>query len=798
MVGTHQLVVALSPPTQDQLTETLSLELSRSQLFCLLSVIGEQASNIGKELLERWRKQSVLSSEVVYQVLTEYTQVALETKTRISCAVIVFRGSRTTIATLRAGVSLRRDSLEKVVVKASEGVEIREGSSQAHDLYFLHTELAGRQAEELLIQSKFPDQLLKQWQVCQTEVVDIAAGSVGLAVGLVLPNSLLETQAGRGFLMIDNGLRTGELTELEGISRGKSTETNLLQQRRASRKQAESWRQRLSMTVGLITAKLLRKSKKTDVGSIDTTTGEKSPDLNTEEAVDRQSLGVGSNIVDQDKGAPTTRATSMAPVDSLSSLSASPSVTANQLKSTQRDQVSSLPPPPDISSLDNKKMEIGDETNSLKQPEATTLETSRSTQNSLINNSTKPTLEDKSQAPSSRGVDIAKSIKNLGIRLKSRQSVFVGHHLSRKKLITIVGSVVLIIIVLLGVGYLRHARQVKEQAALERLTPYQEALGNISTLGETDPVSARTQAQSQLAELGSWQAEGNLPNQAKNELERLISDTKLLYESLDVTRDLTALPLFDDLRRLSPSFLASTASGDGSRGILADRDQQLLITYTATDKSGQVIDAASLEKVIALSQIGDRSYVLGDGVWSLANQSTSDLSQVIQPGSQTEGATLIASFGSNVYVFNPSQRALYRYTASGTTFGTPTNWLTGAAPFTYTDVSSLVVDGEVWFGTNQGQVYRFVSGRQAEFAITGLDQPLSSTLYLATNPQSETMAILEPASKRLLILNKDSGLVTREFVNPNLGAATGLWLDEANNQVLVSSGTALYEIMIAV
>ncbi len=714
MVGTHQLVVALSPPTQDQLTETLSLELSRSQLFCLLSVVGEQASNIGKELLERWQKQPVLSSEVVYQVLTEYTQVALETETRISCAVIVFRGLRTTIATLRAGVSLRRGSLAKTVVKVSEGVEIREGSFQPDDLYFLSTELAGRQAEELLAQSKFPDQLLKQWQICQTEVLNSATGSVGLAVGLVLPTPLLGTAAGRGFFMLENGFRVGDQTEVGDLDRGKSTEINRLQQRRVSRKKVNNWKSKLSVTAGLIKAKFLNRSKKSQATDVDLAREQKPTDSSSNDSVDHPSSSVTNNLVDLLSPTPAPAA----PADSLDSSS------------------------------------------------------------------------------TSRRANLTNSISNLGIRLRSRQSVFVGHHLSRKKLLIIVGSVVLIILTLLGGGYLRHTHQIEVRVAGERLAPYQEALGHIRTLGETDPVSARTQAQSQLVELGSWQAEGDLPNQAKTELERLISDTKSLYESLGVTSDLTALPLFDDLRRISPSFLASTASGDSAQGILADRDQQLLLAYQTTDKFGQVIDAASLEKVIAVTQVGDRSYVLGDGVWSLANPTTTDLNQVIQPGSQTEGATLIASFGSNVYVFNPAQRALYRYVASGSAFSSPTNWLTGAAPFTYSDVSSLVVDGEVWFGTNQGQIYRFVSGRQAEFVITGLDQPPSSVLYLATNPESEIMAVLEPAAKRLLILNKTSGLVTREFVNPNLGAATGLWVDEANNQVLVSSGAALYGIQI--
>lgn len=749
MVGNHQLVFALSSPTQDQWAETMSLELARSQLFCLLSVVGEQAGNIGKELLELWHKQSVLSAEAVYSVLSQYLQTSTETGARISCAVVVFRGTRTTVATLRAGVSLRRADLAKVVIKASDGVEIREGSALAQDLYILYTELAGRQAEALLFQSKYPDQLLKQWQKTKVEMLESTIGSDGLGIGMVLPNQLLESRVGQGFIETEQSLDVDGHSSQSLPGGSKAGEKNLLQQRRASRQVEDGWRQRLSISLGLVSAKMLRKPDEKNGSSLDIQDGEKSLDIPTEELVSSQLQVIGEKSVNQ------------------------PGSTENVV---------------DKSTVTTRQSD--------PLPEESTIMPSRSTGGVLVASSESTEFDQKTQTTQSRGVNIANSAKNFGTRLKSRKSVFVGHHLSRKRLLIIIGSILLLVALLLGIGYLRHSRQVAEQVAMEQLLPYQAELENTRTLGESDPVSARAQAQSQLAELGRLQAEGNLPSTAQNELERLLNETKALYESLDVVSDLTALPLFDDLRRLSPSFLASTASGDGSQGILADESQQLLITYNATSKEGQVVDAATLEKVISVSQIAEQSYVLGDGVWSLNSPTATELSQVIQPATQTEGATLIATFGSNVYVFNPTQRALFRYASSGSTFGSPTNWMTGAAPFTFTDVTSVVVDGEVWFGTKQGQVYRFVGGKQIDFSLTNLEQPLSTTLYLATDDESDVMAVLEPAGKRLVLFSKDSGQVIREFVNPNLGAATGLWLDEANNQVLISSGAALYAIQI--
>lgn len=71
-------------------------------------------------------------------------------------------------------------------------------------------------------------------------------------------------------------------------------------------------------------------------------------------------------------------------------------------------------------------------------------------------------------------------------------------------------------------------------------------------------------------------------------------------------------------------------------------------------------------------------------------------------------------------------------------------------------IISLAIDGDIYAVLSTGQVKKFTRGSVVPFAIKGLAEPLTSAKKIVTTAELKTLYIMDPASQRLLVIDKDS------------------------------------------
>ena len=194
---------------------------------------------------------------------------------------------------------------------------------------------------------------------------------------------------------------------------------------------------------------------------------------------------------------------------------------------------------------------------------------------------------------------------------------------------------------------------------------------------------------------------------------------------------------------------------------------------------------------------------MGNGLFTLDTtpESTTSIPQSTELAEADEvltGSTFLSSYASYLYLLNPGNRAIYRYTISGGTLSDRTTWVGASVGVPFETVTSMVVDGAIWLGTNDGKILKLQSGATQPFSLETIPNPPNSNLYITTTDRTDLLYILEPAQNRVLSVDKATGNVLAQVENSALGSASALILDEVNNQVLAVSGSLLFSVPIGV
>jgi ligand-binding sensor domain-containing protein len=121
-----------------------------------------------------------------------------------------------------------------------------------------------------------------------------------------------------------------------------------------------------------------------------------------------------------------------------------------------------------------------------------------------------------------------------------------------------------------------------------------------------------------------------------------------------------------------------------------------------------------------------------------------------------------------------------------------TSWMKSGQFVDYDAITSMAVDGDVWFGTKTGQIQKFTSGKSVDFALSNLPQLPNSPVSIYTDDASKNVYILEPQQNRLIIAEK-SGVVLREITSSTFASSTALVASEAAGKIFVLSGSLIFE-----
>lgn len=364
----------------------------------------------------------------------------------------------------------------------------------------------------------------------------------------------------------------------------------------------------------------------------------------------------------------------------------------------------------------------------------------------------------------------------------------------RLRVAVLVGILVILGLVVLGVVRLTRSSQVKAAtvATQESMTAFDQTKLEI----ETDPIAAREKLAKIISDLEAQEKAFAKQAAGQRYVKAQLDTVRSFYDSVSGKQVFHELPVFYDFQLIQTDFVANQSKFLAGQGYFLDKDNKKLIKLDLTSKKAEVIDLASLKLVNDLAATEQSLYLLGEGIFQRPNAVEGEAQEVIAAGRSNQGAKLMSIFANNLYVFNPEQRNIFKYspTAEGDKkFADPIRWVRSAKDLDYSLISSLAVDGSIWVSTKDGKIFHFSAGEGSLFEVKGLTEPFTSPLFLVTNENLDNLYLLEPSASRLVVISKQGEFV-KEVKSVSLAAGNDLIPLESEQKVLVVSGTLVFEV----
>lgn len=277
----------------------------------------------------------------------------------------------------------------------------------------------------------------------------------------------------------------------------------------------------------------------------------------------------------------------------------------------------------------------------------------------------------------------------------------------------------------------------------------------------------------------------------QREVQSLIAQVQPIYDQTAAEVNLINLSVFFDFRLAESNFLASRATNERSEAVFIDSAQSKALLLDLQSKRSQRVEAQQIS--------GAKDIAMADGTLYWTTEQSLVQSQV----SGSEITTLydwpdgrdpafIERYGENVYVLDRAAQQLWRFT--GDEGASPSAWIRSARGVELSEATSLSIDGDIWIGTSQGDIYRLARGERLDFGISGLQQPLASSVLLATSTEGSTLAVVEPARQRIVFINKATGEYIRQVSSPQIGAVTDVFWDEGEQNLFLVAGSVVYRL----
>lgn len=385
--------------------------------------------------------------------------------------------------------------------------------------------------------------------------------------------------------------------------------------------------------------------------------------------------------------------------------------------------------------------------------------------------------------------------KNMLRSLLHPKKTYVGVHISRKQLALFTLFLLLTLCGTIAVVFL-NAKNAEIVAQVDQqLAPYQQQLTALEQQSQQEPAQAYIGSQQLVQDLSVLETTYSQPASAHNKILETLQSAQTLAQQLLEAQEVEQLPIFDDLRKVSPTFVTSAITTNATEVIALDEQQQYMVRYSLETKTGAQVALDSSNRLRNIVGLDSSVLGLGDGIFIITGEGeASVIGPLLESSTDITNSQLIGSYQDFVYLLNPVGRVIYRYERGPTALRNRTAWIGSSSGVPFSDVTSMVVDGSIWLGTKDGRIIQLRSGKVVTFDITGLSELPDSTVHLATNVDDPYLYILEPAQKRVFVVEKETGELVKQVQNTSLGSATQIVFDSVTKAPLVVSGSLLYSL----
>jgi len=320
------------------------------------------------------------------------------------------------------------------------------------------------------------------------------------------------------------------------------------------------------------------------------------------------------------------------------------------------------------------------------------------------------------------------------------------------------------------------------------IVPLQSSVQEVQMIPADQRLQQRDAAKSLLEKLQATRVEYR---QNRTKLVELTTSIEQLYQGVSGEKDLVNLPIYYDFRLVVANFLATRADRFEDQAIFLDANEKKLITLNLSSKSNKTVVQEALADGKDIVAEAQNAFVLKNKTVEQIPFSGDDASTVADLKDVSEAAFL-ERFGSNLYVLDTAKQQLWRMNREDQE-ASPSGWVRSAPGVDFASATSLAIDGDVWLGTNKGNIYRLSRGTRVDFSIDGLLQPFTSSLLVAAVEEGQKLVVVEPSQNRLVVLSKD-GVYQQQVSSEQIGGVTDVFLSADETAAYLVAGSVVYKV----
>lgn len=322
------------------------------------------------------------------------------------------------------------------------------------------------------------------------------------------------------------------------------------------------------------------------------------------------------------------------------------------------------------------------------------------------------------------------------------------------------------------------------------IVPLEQEVESLKAIPEDQRLEQRDSAKSLLEKLQATRVDSRAN---RTRLIEITTQVEQIYQTVSGERDVVNLPVFYDFRLVVANFLATKADLFEDQAVFLDANEKKLINLNLQSKNNRTVSQEALADSRDIVAGSLRAMVLKQNTVEEMPYSGGAPSVVSNLNDMTEPA-LLDEFGSNLYVLDKGKQQLWRINQESED-ASPSGWIRSAPGVDFASTTSLTIDGDIWLGTNQGNIYRLRRGERLEFLVEGLLEPFTSTLLLATTEDGNKLAVVEPAQNRLVVLSKD-GVYQLQMKSEQIGGVTDIFISQDERYAYLVAGSVVYQVEI--
>ncbi len=205
------------------------------------------------------------------------------------------------------------------------------------------------------------------------------------------------------------------------------------------------------------------------------------------------------------------------------------------------------------------------------------------------------------------------------------------------------------------------------------------------------------------------------------------------------------------------------------------------------DDTEIVIAGAAMEdqKIIAFLTQSGRLIEYDKGQFRFAN--TED--------SKWKGGVDIAAYGKNIYILNPGNNQIYKYSRLSSKYSGATDY-NGDAEIK--DAISLAIDGDIFILKKGGAITRIYKSKTQPFKIDDLAVDLSDVTQIFTVPELDNIYLLDTKNKRIVILTKPDSYGTSKYygqlVFDKINDVQDFYVEKGEKKLYLMTSQEIYRI----